>query len=339
MEALDFPVAANDGKTGCERNSLRWAREMDHCLRRVVMQHVILGDKGVVDNKFSPLVYDGAISDLRECLALELTKEQVEDCFNSWKREYGLIRDLLDQGDFEWDDHRKMLLAKDSVWDASIERNQDTRHPRGKVIENYDELCAIAGCDNPSESSLDAAANSLDLSVDEAINARDVCHNQSNRAADNENYVTWTKEMDTCLSKLLVEQVSLGNKIDKNFKPAAYTAALTFLNERFALDLTKENVESRLNTWKKQYGIVKSLLSHDGFEWDEKHKMIVATDFDWTAYTKEHPDAQELQAKTIENYNELCMIFGNEEKLKVGQLVKNSIRTVHWTTTTIQNSK
>lgn len=121
MEALDFPVAANDEKTGCERNSLRWTREMDHCLRRVVMQHVILGDKGVVDNKFSPLVYDGAISDLRECLALELTKEQVEDCFNSWKREYGLIRDLLDQGDFEWDDHRKMLLAKDSVWDASIE--------------------------------------------------------------------------------------------------------------------------------------------------------------------------------------------------------------------------
>lgn len=167
------------------------------------------------------------------------------------------------------------------------QRNPDARLLRGKVIENYDELCFIVGYDNPSESSLNAAVANLDLTADnEATNARDVCHNQSNNAAENGNYITWTEEMDSCLSKLLAEQVVLGNKIEENFKPAAYTVALTFLNERFALDLTKENIRSRLNTWKKQYGIVKSLLSHDGFEWDEKHKMIVADDFDWTAYTK-----------------------------------------------------
>lgn len=55
----------------------------------------------------------------------------------------------------------------------------------------------------------------MDLSIDEALNVRDVRHNQSNNATDNGNYVTWTKEMDTCLSKLLVEQMSLGNKIEK----------------------------------------------------------------------------------------------------------------------------
>ncbi|KGN66565.1 hypothetical protein Csa_007513 [Cucumis sativus] len=169
MEVLDFPVVVNDGKTGCEGNSLGWTSEMDHCLRRVLKQHVIPGNKGMLDNKLNPVVYDAAILNLREMFALELTKDQVEDRFKSWKREYGLLRDLLDQGDFEWDDQQKMLVAKDSVWDVSIE-----------IIENYDELCVIAGCDIPSGSSLNAAADNLDLSVDEAINARDVCHNQSN---------------------------------------------------------------------------------------------------------------------------------------------------------------
>ncbi|XP_022153211.1 uncharacterized protein At2g29880-like isoform X2 [Momordica charantia] len=208
-----------------------------------------------------------------------------------------------------------MLVAKDSVWDVSVERNPDARLLRGTVIENYDELCIIIGYDNPSESSLNPANVNLDLTANnEAINAGVVCYNQSNNAAEKENFITWTEEMDTCLSKLLVEQVVLGNRIEETFKTAAYTAALTVLNERFALDLTKENIRSRLNTWEKQYGRVKLLLSHDGFEWDERHKMVVANDFDWTAYIKKHPDDQDLRAKSIDNYNELCMIFGNEQR-------------------------
>jgi hypothetical protein len=57
--------------------------------------------------------------------------------------------------------------------------------------------------------------------------------------------------MDRCLTQLLVEQVMLGNKLEKNFKPVAYTAALTVLNDKFGLDSTKENIRDRLKTWKK----------------------------------------------------------------------------------------
>lgn len=121
MEALDLPVAVNDGKTGCEGNSLRWTGEMDHCLRRVLVEHVLLGNKSIVDNQFNLVAYDAAILALRDRFALELTKDQVEDRFKSWKREFYLLRDLLDQGDFKWDDQRKMLVAKDSVWDVSAE--------------------------------------------------------------------------------------------------------------------------------------------------------------------------------------------------------------------------
>lgn len=148
-------------------------------------------------------------------------------------------------------------------------------------------MCVIIGCIDPPESSLNIGEDDLDLiAQNEAVVAEETYHNQSDNANDRGKYVSWTDEMDRCLTQLLVEQVILGNKLDKNFKPVAYTAALTVLNDKFGLDLTKENIRNRLKTWKKQYGLVTELLSHSGFEWDERYKMVVANDSDWNEYIK-----------------------------------------------------
>lgn len=98
----------------------------------------------------------------------------------------------------------------------------------------------------------------------------------------------WTNEMDHCLSKILVEQVRIGNKnkLDNKLKPAAYTAAVSALNERFQLDLTKDHVRNRLKTWKKQYDILKELLDHRDFEWDETRKMVIANDYAWNQFVR-----------------------------------------------------
>lgn len=98
--------------------------------------------------------------------------------------------------------------------------------------------------------------------------------------------VTWTDEMDRCLTELLVKQVMLGNKLEKNFKTSAYVAVLIVLNERFGLNLTIENVVSRLKTWKRQYGLLKEMLYQGGFKWDEERKIVVATDSKWNEYIK-----------------------------------------------------
>lgn len=100
------------------------------------------------------------------------------------------------------------------------------------------------------------------------------------------NVVTWTDEMDHCLTELLVNQVMLGNRLEKFFKTSAYIAALTALNERFDLNLTKENIINRLKIWKKQYDVLKEMLSQGRFEWDEGCKMVVATDLAWDEYIK-----------------------------------------------------
>lgn len=126
----------------------------------------------------------------------------------------------------------------------------------------------------------------MGLTIDEVMEAEETRYHGTGNANEKGKSVTWTDEMDCCLTELLVKQVMLGNKLEKNFKTSAYIVALTVLNERFGVNLTKENIKSRLKTWKKQYDLVKEMLSQGGFEWDEGRKMVVATDSEWNECIK-----------------------------------------------------
>lgn len=111
-------------------------------------------------------------------------------------------------------------------------------------------------------------------------------HRTDNTSEKGKCVVSWTDEMDHCLTELLVKQVMLGNKLEKNFKTSAYIATVAVLNDRFGLNLTIENIKGRLKTWRKHYDHVKKMLSQGGFEWDEERKMVVATDSKWNEYIK-----------------------------------------------------
>lgn len=135
-----------------------------------------------------------------------------------------------------------------------------------------------------------AHANMILTIDDETMEAEETNYHGTDNAKEKGKYVvTWTDEMDRCLTELLVKQVMLGNKLEKNFRTSAYIAALTVLNERFGLNLTKENIQSRLKTWKKQYVLVKEMISQGRFEWDEEQKMVVGNDSEWKEYIKVYP--------------------------------------------------
>jgi hypothetical protein len=121
---------------------------------------------------------------------------------------------------------------------------------------------------------------------DNVMDAQDTNQQGTDITTEKVKSVTWTDEMDLCLTELLVKQVMLGNKLEKNFKTSAYIATVAVLNDRFNLNLTIENIKSRLRTWRKQYVLMKEMLSRGGFEWDEARKMVVATDSTWNEYIK-----------------------------------------------------
>ena len=132
-------------------------------------------------------------------------------------------------------------------------------------------MCTIFGNDNE---------------VAEAVDISPVQNN--GKVNDQAKSMRWTYEMDQCLSKVLAEQVKLGNKskLDNKLKPAAYMTAVSALNKRFQLNLTREHIKNRLKTWKKQYEILKGLLHHSEFEWDKTQTMVIANESAWIRYIK-----------------------------------------------------
>lgn len=92
--------------------------------------------------------------------------------------------------------------------------------------------------------------------------------------------------MDHWLGKILVDQVRKGLKVDKVFLTEAYNTAVSAVNAKFGLHLTKFNVKNRLKTWKKQFEQLKEILSHTGFKWDGTKKMIIANDSTWNDYIR-----------------------------------------------------
>ncbi|XP_027341993.1 uncharacterized protein LOC113854889 isoform X2 [Abrus precatorius] len=312
VEALSVCPANYDINVKDQGRHIRWTSDMDDCLSAILVQQIERGNRSKFDYKLKPAAFEAAVLGISEKFQLDLMKEHIKNRLKTWKKQYDILKELLNQSDFEWDEKRKMVIANDTVWNEYIVKNPDARLLKGRVIRNYDELCIIIGHRDPPGSSMNGARANMGMTTDDDdMEAQETNYHRTSSAKDKGKHVTWTDEMDCCLTELLFNQVMLGNKLEKNFKTSAYIAAVTFLNEKFGLNLTKENIVSRLKKWKKQYGLLQEMLSHGRFEWDEEHKMVVATDSEWDEYIKKHPDARHLRDRHIENYHELGMIVGN----------------------------
>ncbi|GLT87333.1 hypothetical protein SLE2022_054210 [Rubroshorea leprosula] len=59
-------------------------------------------------------------------------------------------------------------------------------------------------------------------------------------------YMQWTKEMDNILAISLYDSLSQGLKIDKDWKPQAYQAAVDYLAKSLSVNVTKEQVKNKV---------------------------------------------------------------------------------------------
>ncbi|XP_007015359.2 PREDICTED: uncharacterized protein LOC18590030 isoform X1 [Theobroma cacao] len=327
-EGVDISPLQNGVKVKDQAKNMMWTYEMDQYLSKVLVEQVKLGNKSKLDNKLRPLAYEAAVSALSKRFQLDLTREHIRNRLKTWKKQYEILKELLHHSEFEWDKTQNMVIANDSAWNRYIKITPDARSFRGRVIRNYYELFAIFGCDDLPESSLNSSNDDVNLTANnEAADTEELFYGQSDVAKDKGKYILWTDEMDQCLTEQLVQQVTIGNKHQKSFKPVAFRAALSVLNKKFSLDLTTENIGNRLRTWKKQYRLVKELLSQRGFEWDEGQKMVIANDSEWRECIKRNPDVSRIRGRCIDNFSELNIIVGNE--LAVGHWSEAGDRVVN----------
>ncbi|XP_059625005.1 L10-interacting MYB domain-containing protein-like [Cornus florida] len=286
-----------------------WTNEMDRCFSKILAEHVSKGNK--LDKVIKPATYAAVVAELNENFGLDLTKDHLKNRLKTWRKQYGVLKEILAQKGFKWDKARKIIVADDAVWNDYIKAHPEAKHFRAKFIENYEELCIIVGNDQSAASSSDNGAE-VDVDLLSDNEGMDTAVMSVVQSDDKKTKILrWTEEMDRCLSKILVEEVQKGHKVNNIIQTEAYITAVSALNEIFGPDVTKDHIKNRLKTWKKQYGVLKELLSHNGFRWDETEKMVIGDDSVWNDYIKTHPDAKFLRARSIENYDELRLILDN----------------------------
>ncbi|XP_047322091.1 uncharacterized protein At2g29880-like [Impatiens glandulifera] len=134
------------------------------------------------------------------------------------------------------------------------------------------------------------------------------------RRMKTKSYLKWTSMMDNVLTNVLLEQHNLGNHPPNGWKSVAYAAAVSALHNQCNVNVSRENIQSRLKTWDKHYAVISAMLGTSGFGWDWDRKVVkVDSEEVWTTYVKAHPDASHYRSKIVENWEDLSIICGQDK--------------------------
>ncbi|XP_076936811.1 uncharacterized protein LOC143604117 [Bidens hawaiensis] len=120
----------------------------------------------------------------------------------------------------------------------------------------------------------------------------------------------WTPSMERYFVDLMLEHMQKGNRVGHTFKKQAWNDMLLVFNAKFGSQYDKDALKSRYTNLWKQFNDIKSMLGQGGFSWDEARSMVVAEDYFWDAYIKAHPDARSYKTKSVQNFGDLCLIYG-----------------------------
>ena len=94
----------------------------------------------------------------------------------------------------------------------------------------------------------------------------------------------WTPTRDAYLVELFIDQHNFGRTAYNEFKNEMIRSVTRDFNKKFGMNLEESQVKNRYNVMKKDYGVVKTLLTRAGFGWDESRQMVVADDKVWDSY-------------------------------------------------------
>ncbi|XP_050260054.1 uncharacterized protein LOC126705166 [Quercus robur] len=115
----------------------------------------------------------------------------------------------------------------------------------------------------------------------------------------------WTPSRDAYLVELFIEQHNLGRTAYNEYKNVIRSVTHDF-NKKFGTNLEENQIKNRYNVMKKDYGIVKALLSNTVC------RMVVADDKVWDSYITVRSEARPFRRKSFPLYKQMSIIFEGE---------------------------
>ncbi|KAG8386295.1 hypothetical protein BUALT_Bualt03G0134200 [Buddleja alternifolia] len=125
---------------------------------------------------------------------------------------------------------------------------------------------------------------------------------------------SWTRPEEEVLLTALKEIVAAGWKSDNGFR----TGYLHELEQAMIKTFPGTNlraqphINSKIHTWKKQYGSLFMMMDKSGVGWNETTGMLETTDEAWERVIRNDPSARLMRYKSWPFYREWCEVFGKD---------------------------
>ncbi|XP_020536605.1 uncharacterized protein LOC105637536 isoform X2 [Jatropha curcas] len=299
---------SNQIPTSNDRSRTYWTPTMERYFIDLMLEHMHRGNR--IGHTFNKQAWTDMLTVFNAKFGSQYDKDVLKSRYTNLWKQFNDVKNLLSQSGFSWDESREMIVADDYVWDAYLKVHPDARPYRTKTVLNFNDLCFIYGYTTADGR---YSRSSHDIDFDDEIQAANMGDAMGSSApSHNERPRTeWTASMDQYFVELLLDQIIKGNKTENTFNKQAWTDMLSSFNAKFGPQHGKRVLRHRYKKLLKYCSEMKVILKQNGFSWDEPQQMIVGDNDVWDAYIKVHPQARAYRMKTLPNYNDLVLIFGD----------------------------
>ena len=125
----------------------------------------------------------------------------------------------------------------------------------------------------------------------------------------------WNHKMKSYLIELLKEHDTPRYRTQNAWSKEAWESIVDAFNLKFGLSFASAQVKQKEQDMKKDFKVIKDLLSESGFGWDPDRMMVVAPDAVWAGLrARKNKDALQWQDKSFPYYDDLFALYDGELK-------------------------
>ncbi|XP_044502905.1 uncharacterized protein LOC123223672 isoform X2 [Mangifera indica] len=127
---------------GC-RSRTYWQPPMDRYFIDCMLEQVQKGNR--IDGVFRKEAWIEMIASFNAKFGFSYDVEILKNRYKTLRRQYNVIKNLLDLNGFVWDDARQMVTADDYVWQDYVKTHTDARQFMTRPVPYFKDLCVICG--------------------------------------------------------------------------------------------------------------------------------------------------------------------------------------------------
>ncbi|OMO83513.1 hypothetical protein COLO4_22459 [Corchorus olitorius] len=119
----------------------KWTTFLTKILADLLVEQVHRGNR--LNNSFSKKAWKSMSDDFYKKSGLKWDNEQLKNRYGVLRRQYVLVKSLLDQSDFSWDESTGNITGKDEAWAEFIKGHPDAESIKTSGCPIYKQLCTI----------------------------------------------------------------------------------------------------------------------------------------------------------------------------------------------------